>query len=97
MQDSESQIYCNRLMHQMVIEEAARLVKSHANSEHPMILVPLQISVDYLLGFKIAFRFSLSSFMIDQLESPSSSDEQNSRYQHTQFSWLAVDPLSCIL
>ena len=53
MQDSESQIYWNRLTHHMVIEEAARLVKSYASSEHPMILVPLQISVDYLLGFKI--------------------------------------------
>jgi len=38
--------------------------------------------------------FSLSNFMIDQLEYPSPSDEQNSRYQHTQLSWLAVDLLS---
>lgn len=54
MQDSESQVYWNRFTRQMVIEEAARLVRSYASREHPMILVPLQISVAYLLGFKIA-------------------------------------------
>ena len=53
MQHPESQVYWGRLTHEMMIDEAVRMIKSLATRQHIMIRAPLQMSIAYLLGFEI--------------------------------------------